>query len=488
MESWAEVSPYVRSVKARPAPRLDWYAKYRILLVASDFAVVNFALAVTFFFLFVPQDHLQGLGGVSYVVASPVLALFWLAVLAEKDSWSKRIIGSGLQEYRRVISASVLTFGALAIFSFCTKASVSRALFVTALPVGISLLLLSRWTLRKWLVWMRSQGRALTPALVVGTGPTVLSVVRDIRRNPSAGYAVAGVCVLGDLDLEDDLELGRLRIVDRNHLESEVGLSRYGAVMVADGLSRDESRDLAWRLENRPVDLLFLPRVMDVAGPRMTMSDAEGLSLVHVDLPRFTGTKLVLKRAFDVVFSAIALVLLAPLFLVVALLIKLDDGGPVFFRQQRVGRWGEPFTIHKFRTMCIDAEAKIDALIAAQGGTALLFKLEHDPRITRIGHILRKYSIDELPQFWSVLRGGMSVVGPRPQVAREVAEYTDVHHRRLLIKPGITGLWQVNGRSELSMEESIRLDLRYVENWSLVGDLVVIMKTVGVVLRPSGAF
>jgi exopolysaccharide biosynthesis polyprenyl glycosylphosphotransferase len=208
---------------------------------------------------------------------------------------------------------------------------------------------------------------------------------------------------------------------------------------------------------------------------------------MYVDLPRFTGAKLVLKRTFDIVVSAIALLLLAPVFLVIAALIKLDDGGPMLFRQQRIGRYGQPFTIHKFRTMCVDAEAKIDALIAAGGGMALLFKLEDDPRITRIGKVLRKYSLDELPQFWTALRGGMSVVGPRPQVSREVAEYSDIHHRRLLIKPGITGLWQVNGRSELSMDESIRLDLRYVENWSLIGDITIILKTIGVVLRPRGA-
>lgn len=210
--------------------------------------------------------------------------------------------------------------------------------------------------------------------------------------------------------------------------------------------------------------------------------------MLHVDLPRYSGTKYWLKRSFDVFFAAAALVALSPVLGLVALAIKLDDGGPVLFRQERIGLGGEPFVIHKFRTMCADAEAKIDALIAEAGGQALLFKLEHDPRITRIGSTLRKFSLDELPQFWTVLRGGMSIVGPRPQVSREVAEYTDAAHRRLLIKPGITGLWQVNGRSQLSLEESIRLDLRYVENWSLTGDLAIIMKTVRTVLRPRGAY
>ncbi|MFT3860528.1 sugar transferase [Micropruina sp.] len=259
-------------------------------------------------------------------------------------------------------------------------------------------------------------------------------------------------------------------------------------MIAAEGLAHKQSKDLAWSLENRPIEFMFVPRLVDIAGPRVSFRSVEGLSLMRVDLPQFTGGKLAVKRAFDIAVSTVALVFLAPLFMVVAVLIKLDDGGPVFFKQKRVGRFGQPFTIHKFRTMCLDAESKIDALIEANGGAALLFKLEDDPRITKIGKVLRKYSIDELPQFWTVLRGGMSVVGPRPQVEREVAEYSDVHHRRLLIKPGITGLWQVGGRSELSMAAAIQLDLRYVENWSVLGDINIVAKTVGVVLRPDGAY
>jgi exopolysaccharide biosynthesis polyprenyl glycosylphosphotransferase len=489
VESWFQISPYVASAASRrTAATPGWHWKYRALQVASDLVSIGLALAASFWVLFIPGDSLVAGTEISYFWVAPVLGLVWVGMLGLTDSRSTLVAGSGMEEYRRVLSASIYVFGGLAIVSFWMKADLSRALFVTTLPAGVALLLLSRWTLRMGLQRLRSRGRALTSALVVGTASTVMGVVRDTRRHPEAGYAVAGVCILGSLDREESLEIGRMRVRDIAELEHEVSGDHYGAVIVADGLSREESRGLAWRLENRPVELLFVPRVIDVAGPRLKARNAEGVSLVHVDLPQFVGWAQALKRAFDIVLSAITLVLLIPVFVVVAVLIKLDDGGPVFFRQERVGRFGEPFTIHKFRTMCIDAEAKIDALINASGGKALLFKLEEDPRITPIGKILRKYSIDELPQFWSVLRGGMSVVGPRPQVAREVAEYSDIHHRRLLIKPGITGLWQVNGRSALSMEESIRLDLRYVENWSLLGDVVIILKTVGVVLRPNGAY
>ncbi len=264
-------------------------------------------------------------------------------------------------------------------------------------------------------------------------------------------------------------------VVHQPGLHQVVRSNVYGLVIVADGLARERTRTLAWRKENRPLELMCVPRATDVAG----------LWFAHLGLPRFSVWRLWLKRAFDAVFSAIARAMLAPVVVAVAVANKLDYDGPVLFRQTRVCRFGPTFAIHKFRTMCVDAESEANDLIAALGGTALLFKLENDTRITWAGRFLRKYSIDELPQFWMALRGGMSVVGPRPQVAHEVAEYIDRHHRRVLIKPGITGLWQVNGRSKLSMAESIRLDLRHVENWSLIADVVIILKTVGVVLRPN---
>lgn len=466
---------------------VGWRRKVRLMLVCVDALMISVAIGFTFLLLVDPGARTDGLLEVPYLQLAPVVAALWVLILEATDSRSHRIVGSGLTEYQRVMSASLWAFGGLALVSYIFQASFSRSLFIATLPLGVVLLLLGRWTCRRFLNRLRGDGRALTPTLIIGTGTHVESLVRDLARRSDVGYRPAGVCIVGERP-------GGVPVLDRlphDRLEAVTAVgpaNKYGAVIVTDGLSSDQIRTLAWRMENKPVELMFLPRLVDVAGPRMAVGDVEGLALVHVDLPQFTGWKLTLKRAFDIATSLTALVLLAPVFVVVAIMIKLDDGGPVFFRQERIGLRGQPFTIHKFRTMCIDAEARIDALIAASGGNALLFKLEDDPRITQLGKFLRKYSIDELPQFWSVLRGGMSVVGPRPQVAREVAEYTDRHHRRLLIKPGITGLWQVNGRSDLSLEDSIRLDLRYVENWSLVGDITILLKTIGVVLRPSGAF
>lgn len=476
-------------------PRLwelgPWHLRFRLILVLSDAAAVTAALTLSLFFRFGEETPGQvGGGPIPYSLAGVLIGLLWLVLLDTVESRSRKVIGAGLEEYRRVLNASLYTFGVVAIGSYLTQTQLSRLFFAITLPLGAVLLLTGRWLCRAFLNVLRSRGRAMTKALLVGEVERVRDALREMRRHPEAGYQPTAVCLVGSPhpDPAHGEEFRGLRHVEHDLLPDFVNQAGIGAVAVAGGLSSRGVKKLSWSLEQTSAELMFVPRLIDVAGPRISVRPVEGLGLLQVELPRYSGLNHVLKRAFDVVFAAVALVLLSPVLLVTALMIKLDDGGPVIFRQQRVGLRGEPFTIHKFRTMCLDAEDKIAQMIADAGGQALLFKVEDDPRITRIGRILRKYSIDELPQFWTVLRGQMSIVGPRPQVEREVAEYTDDAHRRLLIKPGITGLWQVSGRSELSIEESIRLDLRYVENWSVTGDLAIVLRTIKVVLFPSGAY
>lgn len=233
---------------------------------------------------------------------------------------------------------------------------------------------------------------------------------------------------------------------------------------------------------------MFVPWLTDVAGPRLSIRQVQDLSLTQVELPKYAGWNHMLKRAFDIAFAATAIIALSPILAVIAFLVKREDGGPVLFRQERIGHGGQPFQILKFRTMHVDAEARLASLISRSGADGPLFKMENDPRITKIGRILRKYSLDELPQFFNALGGSMSVVGPRPHLAHELEQYPHEGLRRLLIKPGVTGLWQVSGRSDLSFEQSVRLDLRYVENWSLIGDVTIILKTVRTVVSPQGAY
>jgi exopolysaccharide biosynthesis polyprenyl glycosylphosphotransferase len=213
-----------------------------------------------------------------------------------------------------------------------------------------------------------------------------------------------------------------------------------------------------------------------------------GLPLLHVDHPEFTGTKQVIKDAFDKMLGLSALALLLPVFITVALAIRFSDSGPAFFRQTRVGKDGRGFTVYKFRTMVMDAEDRKAQLTVSNESDGVLFKMRKDPRITAVGGWLRRWSLDELPQLINVVRGDMSLVGPRPALPDEAARYGDYVRRRLVVKPGLTGLWQVNGRSDLSWEESVRLDLRYVENWSLVLDLQILWKTASAVITGSGAY
>jgi exopolysaccharide biosynthesis polyprenyl glycosylphosphotransferase len=473
-----------------PRPR-DWYDRYQLVLVATDAVVITFSLvAANLWWMGARLQVSVGSRYISRPVACVFIGVLWWLVLTG-DSRSRGVIGNGSEEYRRVIRASIFMFGGLAIWAYFLDAAIAREFFLILLPMGTVLVLIGRWAGRLILHHARVDGLAFTPTVIVGGASEVRDAVRDLRRNPDAGYRPVAVSLSPSEDnarIMASPEMANLRVIDLECVRRQVTGHQLRAVVVTPGLPRPVIRQLAWDLENSLVRLMFVPSLVDVAGPRVSVHQMQDLSLLNIDLPRYSGWTVALKRLFDLVFSAVALIFLSPILAVVAVLIKAEDGGPILFRQERIGVGGEPFVIHKFRTMCVDAESRIDAMIAAGGGTALLFKVEDDPRITRIGKVLRKYSLDELPQFWTVGLGCMSVVGPRPQVSREVAEYSGDAHRRLLIKPGITGLWQVNGRSKLSIEDSIRFDLRYVENWSVTGDLNIIARTILVVLRPDGAY
>jgi len=241
-------------------------------------------------------------------------------------------------------------------------------------------------------------------------------------------------------------------------------------------------------LEGTDIDLVMAPRIVDVSSSRVLPRPVDGVPLIHIDTPDFGGAKFRLKHAFDVIASAALIIALTPVLLVVALAVKLSGPGPILFTHTRIGRHGAPFKMLKFRSMVDSADLQLKGLLAEQGTSDQpLFKVENDPRITPVGRFIRKYSLDELPQLFNVLGGTMSLVGPRPQVADEVALYDSAAARRLLVKPGVTGLWQVSGRSNLSWGDSIRLDLNYIENWSLRGDLGILLRTVKAVTTSDGA-
>ncbi|MGH1550690.1 sugar transferase [Leifsonia poae] len=481
-----------------------WAKLYRYRLLATDTAII---LATTVGAIFVRFGFDEASAAASsgfrldYLYLSMIIAATWLFTLSIYHTRDARVVGVGVSEYRRVVSATAITFGLLAILFLVTKVDIARGYFIVALPAGMAGVLFSRWLWRHWLIRQRTFDHYLSRALVVGRFSDVDYVVRQIHQKSGAAYNVVGAA----LDTgkrkgaKKDAELKRRIASPEREVPIVSDLSgvadaaaRLGAdtVIVAGRAlsSGDFVRRLAWQLEGTATELVLASPLTDVAGPRIHFRPVEGLPLIHVEIPQFEGGKHVLKRAFDFFASGLALVLLSPLFLAVAIAVKMDDGGPVIFAQERVGRNGERFKMYKFRSMVVDAEARLAALQATNEGQGLLFKMKHDPRVTHVGRVLRKFSLDELPQLVNVFLGDMSLVGPRPPLPSEVEGYENHVHRRLYIKPGLTGMWQVNGRSDLSWEESVRLDLYYVENWSLTGDLVIMWRTVKVLTHPVGAY
>lgn len=489
-ESVSPSGPALAGVASQPRRRA-WDVKYRVAITVTDILII---LATLFF----TQTIRFGLESVEHVQESPTLSVLsgclaavWIVALWLNKSRDRRIIGIGATEYSRLISASALVFGLLAVVSYIGKLELARGYLILAFPVGLAGLLVGRFAWRRHLLALRRHGRCLMGAIVIGRPADVGRVVSQLRAQTTAGYKAIGIAFTENPAGGPAGEALRgVPRIEPEMVPELVRRSRTRAVMVAGELpgGRAQIRRLGWELENSRAELILVSRLTDVAGPRLHLRPVEGLPLVHVDLPQYSGVSHMLKRAFDVVLSATALLLLAIPMAMLALAVKLNSPGPVIFKQERVGVQRSRFVMYKFRSMVSDAEARLAQLQGNNEGNGLLFKMKDDPRITPVGAFMRRYSLDELPQFWNVLTGGMSLVGPRPPLPAEADQYEHQVARRLLIKPGITGLWQVSGRSDLPWEESVRLDLYYVENWSLAGDIRILARTVKAVLKRDGAY
>ena len=424
----------------------------------------------------------------SYVVLGPLLALAWVAMLAATRTYDGRALGVGGDEYRRVARASVYFWGLVAIASYMVQFELSRFVLASAFLTGTALLLLGRWSARKVLHRARRRSSEWSHrVLVVGGREEVDTLVGELEREPYAGLKVVGAC----MPAGDDTTGSSVPVVGSLTSVPDA-VARLGvdtvAVTASRGLTSGVLKRLGWDLEGAGVDLVVAPALTDIAGPRVHVRPVSGLQLLYVEQPEFTGPTWAMKEAFDRTVAALALAVLSPLLALIAVAVRLSSPGPVVFRQVRVGRDGKTFTVYKYRTMVVDAEKHLEALWELSEGNGVLFKLKDDPRVTGVGRLLRRLSLDELPQLWNVLVGNMSLVGPRPALPTEAERYGRSTARRLLVKPGITGLWQVSGRSDLSWEDSVRLDLYYVENWSFAGDIQILWKTVSAVVRAHGAY
>ena len=474
--------------------RLTWQRRYVFALMISDLFVVGTAMACAQMVrLQRPVTQFDVLTKY-FGLLSVIFGLMWLGMLAAYGTRSPRIVGAGTEEYRRVLSATMSTIAVVAIILMIFRPEYARGYLALAFPLGLVLLLFSRHVARLILGRFRRRGHCMNTVLAVGSPTAVRSLVQSLDRAGDYGYSVVGVCLTGrpaggSIDIAG---VGTLPVLGNEH-SVEAALAVTGADTVAltttDHLGPAGVRELSWDMDRLGVDLVVSPGMVDVAGPRLTMRPVAGLPLIHMEKPQYSGTKKLQKRVFDVCVSLFILTLTAPVMIAAAIAIKLTSRGPVFYRAERIGLHGRPFGMIKFRTMVEGADkmvASLGHLNEMDGG--VMFKIREDPRVTAVGKLLRRFSIDELPQFFNVMRRDMSVVGPRPPLRCEVDTYNDQVRRRLLVLPGITGLWQVSGRSNLSWEDSVRLDLSYVENWSISADMVIAFKTVRTVAFGEGAY
>lgn len=473
----------------------NWRRAYARRLLITDFIVlvwVVYGAQIAWFGtgnVTVAMAHDARITELSYWAFSAVLILAWMWALSLVDSRSDRVIGAGSQEYIRVVDSSLRLFGLIAIVAFLTQIEVARGYLLISLPLGIVTLVLGRWVWRQWLIMKRQTGEYSAMVLLVGSRDSVTQIARELNRSPSAGYRVVGACVPSGKIAETipGTEIPVMGTVDA--VERAVATTGADTVAVTstDELPPDKVKQISWSLEAGRQHLVLAPSIIDVAGPRLHTRPVAGLPLIHVETPRFSKGQLFLKRTVDIVASIVGVIVLSPLLLLLAMTVRLTSQGPVLFRQTRVGLRGREFTMLKFRSMVVNAEELLRQLPARErdSGNEVLFKMKNDPRVTPVGRVMRKFSLDELPQLFNVIGGAMSLVGPRPPLPIEVERYADHVHRRFLAKPGITGLWQVSGRSSLSWEETVRLDLSYVENWSLMGDLVILAKTVRAAALPG---
>ncbi|WP_399142408.1 sugar transferase [Streptomyces sp. NBUA17] len=465
----------------------DWEQRYRRTVITSD-TVTTAAVAAGIGNFFGVRDAADWHD--KWVILACGTEVLVLGALAVSRSWSPAVLGQGAEEFRRLgrslfMATVVLALGGIAL----TSRNIKLWIFV-AIPAIAVVTMIARYSLRVGLHRQRKRGRCLRPVLAAGSPATVSDLIARTRRFPHLGWRVDAVCLTGGRgpgggQLDGVPVVGPLAdVADHVHRDGY----RVVAVTPDPHWSPHRLQRLAWNLEGSDAEMVVAPVLMEVAGPRLHVDAVLGIPLLRVSMPAFTGGRRAVKEVVDRVGAALLLVAFAPLMVLVALLVLADSRGGVLYRQRRVGKDGREFTIVKFRTMVAGAEGARAALADRNEGAGLLFKLRRDPRVTRVGAVLRRYSVDELPQLFNVLAGSMSLVGPRPPLPEESAAYGPDIRRRLLVKPGLTGLWQISGRSDLPWEEAVRLDLRYVEDWSLALDTVILWKTLRAVLLGQGAY
>lgn len=488
-----------RSIRRRPL----WRYIYVAALVAVDVLVMLLSLVICFAFNPGAYDTVTRTMPIwAFLLAYCVIGLLCLAFAG---AYHRHVMAEGYELYTKLINAAIFTIVLASCVAFMLNLQLPRTALIIAPLVGLVCELVARWMMRCLLHHHRRRGECKYTTVIVGSSEGINRTLRLMRRNSALGYMPVAVCpiapdprmddayVVTNFVADPDIEgADKLRVLSFGSRFART-IERMGVqeVYIADVLSRDSKllHAMSLAIESLGIELAISVSLADVGGHRLHLRNSAEQQVLIASLPQYRTTTYVIKRIIDIVLSAVALIVSSPIMLGVAIAIKLDDGGPVLFKQTRVGIHGKPFTMYKFRSMVTNAE-EIKAKLAAESGQAdrFIFKLKDDPRITKVGKFIRKTSLDEFPQFFNVFKGDMSLVGPRPALPDEVARYGSLYSTRLLVKPGITGPWQVSGRSDLSQEQSEFLDVSYIENWSITGDLAILAKTVMVVFRGTGSY
>ena len=452
----------------------------RIAILATDAIVLVGATLLGFVTRFSVADLDVALIGPIQIVGT-IAPVLWIFVLILVGAYEQRIVGLGLSEYGRVIQSALWMVAVVSIVSFLGKFDTSRAYVLLIIPIGLIALLIERWLWRRWILHKRKKGEELQTTIVIGDSHDQERVREALTDRPWAGYEVIATRP-GPAAGQTATWLDDLMVEVKDQEISCIALT--GSC----DLNGSDIRELSWRIEGQGIDLLLSSTLGAVTGPRLSLRVATGLPFVHLDEVGLSLSQRTTKRALDLVGSALTLIVLSPILVLIALAVLVTSGRPIFFGQPRAGFRGQLFRMWKFRTMRPDADQQKEELRQAADLDSPMVKIPNDPRITPIGRFLRRWSLDELPQLFNVLLGNMSLVGPRPHPTDDIERYRETDSRRLLAKPGMTGLWQVAGRSDLTWEDAVELDLIYIENWSLLGDIAILARTVQAVLTRSGAY
>jgi exopolysaccharide biosynthesis polyprenyl glycosylphosphotransferase len=456
-----------------------WKPKLRKNLAFFDLLTLVFSISLIFNLRF-PNTWQSGLNDYELrnIVLSLLVLVSWLFFLWFNGSRDTNILGFGADEYKRLTNATLLSFTFIAFISYIFKLEISRGFVLLVFPFGLLLLFIVRRILRRRLLRARNQGRYLSRVLLLHSG------ISDPVEARLALAQHAGFSIVHKIVTAENIKF-EIKDIVSNALSNNCDQIMVGQSAV---ISAAELRKLGWALEATNIDLIVAPAVTEIAGPRLKVSNVEGLPLLHLEQPDFSGASRITKRLLDLGLSIVGIIVISPFLIVIALVIKFYDRGSVLYFQKRIGQNNKEFTVYKFRTMYEGSHEQRAKIMAETNKDPRLAKDPQDPRVTKPGLFLRRWSIDEIPQILNVIKGEMSLVGPRPPLAEEVNKYEKSETRRLLVKPGLTGLWQVSGRSELDWEDAVRLDLYYVENWSLTLDILIIIRTAAAVWRGEGAY